>query len=51
MLMPNILHEFELGVWKAVLLHLIHILFHLKRNIVTIFDERFGFQKLVLISY
>ena len=27
MLIVDLLHEFELGVWKAILTHLIHILY------------------------
>ena len=27
MLVPDLLHEFELGVWKAVFAHLIRILY------------------------
>ncbi|KAF8235261.1 hypothetical protein L208DRAFT_1038046, partial [Tricholoma matsutake] len=27
MFVPDLLHEFELGVWKAIFTHLIHILY------------------------
>lgn len=36
----DVMHEFELGVWKAVLIHLIRILFLLKR--LTKFNQRFS---------
>lgn len=32
MLAPDFMHEFELGVWKAILIHLIRILFAYGNN-------------------
>lgn len=42
MLVVDLLHEFELGVWKAVLTHLIRILYAQKGNIgsVQVFNKR-----------
>ena len=31
-LVVDLLHEFELGVWKAILMHLLHMLDSLKGN-------------------
>ena len=27
MLVPDFMHEFELGIWKALFIHLIHVLY------------------------
>lgn len=40
MLVVDLLHEFELGVWKAVFSHLIRILEAHDPNLVHILDER-----------
>ena len=40
MLAPDFMHEFELGVWKAVLTHLIRILHTQGPAIVAEFDNR-----------
>jgi hypothetical protein len=40
MLMPNLLYEFELGVWKAVFMHLILMLFSLGDHLVAELDAR-----------
>jgi hypothetical protein len=41
MLMVNLLHEFELSVWKAVLTHLLRILHATKeKDRVQIFNKR-----------
>jgi len=34
------MHEFELGVWKAVLIHLIRILYTQGAGVVAEFDRR-----------
>lgn len=34
------MHEFELGVWKALLLHLIRILHAVGADAIHIFNER-----------
>ncbi|KII90776.1 hypothetical protein PLICRDRAFT_697259 [Plicaturopsis crispa FD-325 SS-3] len=41
MLVVDLMHEFELGVWKALLTHLVRILHSLGRNTVLLFNERF----------
>ncbi|KAF9255273.1 hypothetical protein L218DRAFT_884500 [Marasmius fiardii PR-910] len=41
LLMVDLLHEFELGVWKAVLTHLICLLYTLKDSSVDISDKHF----------
>ncbi len=45
MLVVDQMHEFELGVFKAVLVHLVRILYAAgktkKRQLVEIFDERY----------
>ncbi|KAJ7140771.1 hypothetical protein C8R44DRAFT_726491 [Mycena epipterygia] len=41
MLVIDLLHEFELGVWKAVFTHLIRVLYTLPGAAVAEFNERF----------
>ncbi|KAH7924391.1 hypothetical protein BV22DRAFT_1195981 [Leucogyrophana mollusca] len=41
LLVVDLMHEFELGVWKAVLAHLIRILFSIGSHAVHEFNERF----------
>ena len=36
----DILHEFDLGVWKAVLVHLIRILNTLGHDKIAMFNQR-----------
>ena len=40
LLVVDLMHEFELGVWKALLLHLIRILHSLGADKVQLFNER-----------
>lgn len=40
MLVLDILHEFELGVWKAVFTHLIRILYARGGNVIQRLNER-----------
>lgn len=40
MLVVDLMHEFELGVWKAILTHLLRILDSLKGNILREIDQR-----------
>ena len=43
MLVVDLLHEFELGVWKALFTHLIHLLHaagHGSDDIVVVLDKR-----------
>ena len=40
MLVVDLLHEFELGVWKAIFIHLLRILETLKRSCISEMDQR-----------
>lgn len=40
MLVVDLLHEFELGVWKAVFMHLLRIVDSLKGDILSELDRR-----------
>lgn len=40
MLAPDLLHEYELGNFKAVLTHLLRILAYFKADKISEFDER-----------
>ena len=40
MLVIDFMHEFELGVAKAVIIHLIRILYTQKENMIREFDQR-----------
>lgn len=40
MFVPDLLHEFELGVWKAVFTHLIRILYAAGIDAVNKINER-----------
>jgi len=40
MLVVDLLHEFELGVWKAVLTHLIRILYAKGKDRIQTFNKR-----------
>jgi hypothetical protein len=37
----DVLHEFELGVWKMILIHLIRLLDSLPNNRLAVLDERY----------
>ncbi|KAG5638429.1 hypothetical protein H0H81_012646 [Sphagnurus paluster] len=41
MLAPDFMHEFELGVWKAILIHLIRILFAYGNNTPSALNRRY----------
>lgn len=41
MLVVDLLHEFELGVWKAVFIHLVRLLYTLGQTVVDRFNERY----------
>ncbi len=45
---PDLMHEFELGMWKAVLTHLIRILIAAGGDLVQQFDQRSDIQLIVL---
>jgi len=40
MLVVDLLHEFELGVWKSILIHLFHIVDSLKGSVLAELDRR-----------
>jgi hypothetical protein len=48
MLTVDLLHEVELGVWKALLMHLIRMLHACGVDKVRIFDERYGYLHMEL---
>jgi hypothetical protein len=39
MLVVDLLHEFELGVWKAIFIHLLQILDSLKGDVLSELDH------------
>ena len=43
MLVVDLLHEFELGVWKAVFIHLIRILVSVGEGVVQEFNLRYAY--------
>ena len=47
LLVVDLLHEFELGVWKAVFSHLIRILESQPGNLVDKLDEKYLHEPLV----
>ena len=40
MLVPDFMHEFELGVWKGTLTHLLHILYAYGGDAIQELNER-----------
>jgi len=40
MIVPDLLHEFELGVWKAVFTHLLRILYAYGNDTIQSLNER-----------
>lgn len=40
MLVPDLLHEFELGVWKAVFTHLLRILYAAGGDVIQELNRR-----------
>jgi hypothetical protein len=40
MFVPDILHEFELGVWKNIFTHLIRILYSIGEDVVQKLNKR-----------
>ena len=40
MLVVDLLHEFELGVWKSILIHLLRILESIKGTLLAELDYR-----------
>jgi hypothetical protein len=43
LLVVDLLHEFELGVWKAILIHLIRMLWTYGADSIAKFNERYVF--------
>ncbi|KZT71629.1 hypothetical protein DAEQUDRAFT_665724 [Daedalea quercina L-15889] len=41
MFVPDVLHEFELGVWKAIFIHLLRILYAEGKDRIQIMNQRF----------
>jgi hypothetical protein len=41
MLVPDLLHEFEIGVFKSVFIHLIRLLYHFGVDLVITLNERY----------
>jgi hypothetical protein len=42
MLVVDILHDFELGVWKALFIHLLRILQAIDKTLVDELDRRYA---------
>ena len=42
MFVPDLLHEFELGVWKAIFTHLLRILYSCGGNTIQTLNSRYG---------
>ena len=40
MLVVDLLHEFELGVWKSIFIHLLRIVHSLKGTVLAELDRR-----------
>jgi hypothetical protein len=40
MLVVDIMHEFELGIWKALFIHLLRILEAYDKNLINELDRR-----------
>ena len=45
LLVVDLMHEFELGVWKSVLTHLLQILYSCGADTVAEFDHRYAFHR------
>jgi len=50
MLVPDFMHEFELGVWKATLTHLIRILHVFGEDAIQNLNQRYIDQFIVVSS-
>ena len=40
MLLPDLMHEFELGVWRAIFIHLLRILQSIGDHLLVELDRR-----------
>lgn len=43
MIVVDLMHEFELGIWKAVLKHLIRMLYTISEGVVHEMNNRYGY--------
>ena len=50
MLVPDFMHEFELGVWKATLTHLIRLLYEVGNDAMQEFNARYMLYFLVILN-
>ncbi|KAI0715445.1 hypothetical protein C8T65DRAFT_573153 [Cerioporus squamosus] len=50
MYVPDLMHEFELGVWKSTLTHLVRLLHAFGDDKIQKFNERYSFDYLVACS-
>jgi hypothetical protein len=48
MLVVDLMHEFELGVWKALYIHLLRILHSVSDSLVAELDRRWDLSLLLL---
>ncbi len=46
----NLMHKFELGVFKALFIHLIRICYAIRAHVVQILNEQYNFA-IILLSY
>ena len=44
MFVPDLLHEYDLGAWKAVFIHLLRILIAQGGNLIQILNQRYVFK-------
>ena len=51
MFVPDLLHEFELGVWKAVFSHLVRILYSCSGDKIQILNTRYSVVLLRAITW
>ena len=51
MLMPDFMHEFKLGIWKATLTHLIQLLYEVGNDAVQEFNARYVSYFLIILNF
>ena len=51
MFVVDLMHEFELGVWKALFIHLLRILEAFDRGLVDELDRRYVVHCTLLLGY
>jgi len=49
MFVPDLLHEFELGVWKGTFAHLMRLLYATGTDAIQLLNQRYGFTCIFLI--